>query len=98
MSKSRISLEDIDEISTADSMVILGEKGGFGMSFNLFLREAVYYDTRIHNVLPLLKINTDERCRNMSRHVLMGRPAARLEMMALVIRSYVLVYIVGKRR
>ena len=37
-------------------------------------------------------------CRNMSGHALMGRPAARLEMMALVIRSYVLVYIVAKRQ
>ena len=37
-------------------------------------------------------------CRNMSGHVLMGRPAARMEMMALVICSYVLVLNVGKRR
>ena len=38
------------------------------------------------------------RCRNISGHALMGRPDARLEMMALMIRSYVLVCIVGKRR
>ena len=37
-------------------------------------------------------------CRNMSGHVLMGHPDARLETMALVIHSYVLVYIVGKRQ
>ena len=30
-------------------------------------------------------------CRNMSGHALMGRPAARLETMALLIHSYVLV-------
>ena len=35
---------------------------------------------------------------NMSGHSLMGCPAARLETMVLVIQSYVLVYIVGKRR
>ena len=34
----------------------------------------------------------------MSGHAFMGRLAARLETMALVIRSYVLVYIVGKMR
>ena len=32
----------------------------------------------------------------MSGHALMGRPAARLETMALVISLYVLVFIVGK--
>ena len=32
----------------------------------------------------------------MSDHTLIGRPAARLEMIVLVIRPYVLVYIVGK--
>ena len=37
-------------------------------------------------------------CINISGHTLMGRPAARLETMAVVIRSYVLVYIVVKRR
>ena len=37
-------------------------------------------------------------CRNMSSHALMCRPAARLETIALVIRLYVLVYILGKRR
>ena len=47
-------------------------------------------DSRIERV--------EESCRNMSGHTLMGRPAARLETMALAIRSYVLVYIVGKRR
>ena len=35
---------------------------------------------------------------NMSSHALMGRPAARLEKMALMINSYVLVWNVGKRR
>ena len=38
------------------------------------------------------------RCRNMFSHALIGRPAARLEMMVLVIHSYVMVCIVGKRR
>ena len=36
-------------------------------------------------------------CRNMSGHTLVDRPAARLETMELVISSYVLVCIVGKR-
>ena len=36
-------------------------------------------------------------CRNMSGHTLMGRPAAIMETMVLVIHSYVLIYIVGKR-
>ena len=33
---------------------------------------------------------TQKDCINISSHALMGRPAARLEMMALVIRSYVI--------
>ena len=37
-------------------------------------------------------------CGNVSDHALMGRPAARLETIALVIYFYVLVCIVGKRR
>ena len=37
-------------------------------------------------------------CINMSVHVLMGRPSARLETMVLVFSSYVLVFVVGKRR
>ena len=37
-------------------------------------------------------------CRNMSCHALMVRPAARLETMALVKQTYVLVLKVGKRR
>ena len=37
-------------------------------------------------------------CRNMSGHALMGRPAARLETMALVFISYVFVCFVDKRR
>ena len=37
------------------------------------------------------------RCRNMSGHALVGCPAARLETMVLVIISYVLVCIVGKK-
>ena len=37
-------------------------------------------------------------CRNLSGHVFMGRPTARLETMALVISSYLLVCILGKRR
>ena len=37
-------------------------------------------------------------CRNISVHVLMGRSADRLETMALVFSSYVLVCIVDKRR
>ena len=37
-------------------------------------------------------------CRNMSGHALMGRPAARLETMVLVKRSYVVVCVVRKRR
>ena len=36
--------------------------------------------------------------RNISGHMLMDRPATRLETMALVISSYVLVCLVGKRR
>ena len=45
-----------------------------------------------------VKLYIGTKCRNMSGHALMGRPAARLVTMVLVIRSYVLVYIVGKRR
>ena len=37
-------------------------------------------------------------CRNMSGHMLMGRPDARQETMILVKHLYVLVYIVQKRR
>ena len=37
-------------------------------------------------------------CRNMSRHAFTGRPAARLETMALMNRTYVLVENVGNRR
>ena len=37
-------------------------------------------------------------CRNMSGHALMGRPAARLEMIALEFSSYVVVCIVDKRQ
>ena len=37
-------------------------------------------------------------CRNMSGHALMGHPASRLEKMVLMISSYVLVYVVCKRR
>ena len=40
----------------------------------------------------------EKGCRNMSGHALMGRPAARLEMMVLVFRSYVLVCVISKRR
>ena len=42
--------------------------------------------------------NGNNCCRNIPGHAFMDRPAARLETMALVIRSYVLVYVVGKRR
>ena len=38
------------------------------------------------------------RCINIPGHALMGRPPARLETMSLVISSYVLVCIVGRRR
>ena len=37
-------------------------------------------------------------CRNMSGHALMGRPSSRMETMALVFSSYVVVCIVDKRR
>ena len=43
-------------------------------------------------------INKGKFCRNMYGHALIGRPAPRLEMVALVLCSYVLVCIVGKRR
>ena len=50
--------------------------------------------------LHILKLDSpshrDTTFQSMSSHALMGRPAVRLETMALVIRLYVLVYIVGK--
>ena len=49
-------------------------------------------------LISIDKILITNKCRNMPSHALMGRPAARLETMVLVISSYVLVCIVGKRR
>ena len=51
------------------------------------------------NILnPVLGQSMDQLCRNMSGHALMGRPAARLETVVLVKRSYVVVCIVDKMR
>ena len=51
---------------------------------------------RVTTYMSDLGMATD--CINMYGQALMSRPAARLETMALVIRLYVLVCIVGKRR
>ena len=49
-------------------------------------------------VVVILRMNLQICCINMSIHALVGRPAARLEMMALVFSSYLLVCVVDKRR
>ena len=55
-----------------------------------------FHPRRVTTYMSDLGMATD--CINMYGHTFMGRPAARLETMALLISLYVLVCIVGKRR
>ena len=49
-----------------------------------------------NNVLEIVIVTV--HCRNMSGHALMGRPAARLETMALAFSAYAVVFTIDKRQ